>query len=467
MTLPRDMSQDSPPGPAPLYEEVGRHFYLDRTQSKNPLRRWFYLNRYRIANLMVKSKYEQGQKIIDFGCGSCDWNSDRLPVFGVDFNPELLDEAKNKNRLYDYFVGDGSQTGLPDASFDIATSFECLEHLNNYEEVVREGKRLLKDGGCFIVSVPDDVVLSMWRPLFFLQVLLQGYVLQNTYYKERCGHINHFSTHTLRDLFVRNGFDVDLLFDMRKFTIFLRAQKPAAAQCVRDYSDTTIVLPTLNEAKNIRRVLDTLQTRYPGSRAIISDDGSTDGTRELVLERADRNVQFLDRRNAAVRGLTASVLDAVQRVETEYFVVIDADGQHPPEKIGEIINMLRTGSRLVIASRIAVDGGWGILRHFLSSVGTVLAKATLLLRGKNYTSYDVLGGFFGGKTRFWKKCHSETFKHTRFRLKGYKVLFDFLKYAPSRLRIDEVYYRFETRRAGVTKINVKIYAEFLKSCFLP
>ncbi len=450
-----------------LYERVDRHFYLDQTQSKNPLRRWFHLNRYRIANLMVKSKYEKGQKIIDFGCGSCDWNTDPLPVFGVDYNPELLDEGKKKHRLYDYFVGDGSRTGLPDGSFDLATSFECLEYLKNYEEVVREGKRLLKDGGHFIVSVPYDVVLSLWRPLFFLQVILQGYILRNAYYRERCGHVNHFSAETIRDVFIRNGFDVDLVFDMRKFTIFLRAQKPVAPPQPKDYADITVVLPTLNEVKNIRRLLETLRILYPGSLAIVSDDGSHDGTRELVLERADKDVWFLDRRGSAVHGLTASVLDAVDCVETRYFVVIDADGQHPPEKIGEIVNMLRTGSRLVIASRVAVEGHWGIVRHFLSYVGTALAKTSLLLRGKNYTSYDVLGGFFGGETQFWKKCQSQTFKRTHFRLKGYKVLFDFLKYAPSRLRIDEVYYRFETRRAGVTKINLKIYSEFLKSCFLP
>ena len=55
----------------------------------------------------------------------------------------------------------------------------------------------------------------------------------------------------------------------------------------------------------------------------------------------------------------------------------------------------------------------------------------------------------------------------RFMLKGYKVLFDFLKVAPRELQVEEVYYKFATRRADVSKINFKVYLEFLKSCFIP
>jgi len=47
------------------------------------------------------------------------------------------------------------------------------------------------------------------------------------------------------------------------------------------------------------------------------------------------------------------------------------------------------------------------------------------------------------------------------------VLFDFLKVAPRELKPEEIYYKFATRRADVSKINIKIYLEFLKSCFLP
>lgn len=74
--------------------------------------------------------------------------------------------------------------------------------------------------------------------------------------------------------------------------------------------------------------------------------------------------------------------------------------------------------------------------------------------------------FFGVVTKFWNKCLPKRAKRKYFRLKGYKVLFDFLKYVPSRLNIEEVYYIFKTRKADASKINLRIYFEYLKSCFL-
>lgn len=186
-----------------IYEKIDKDFYHKQTVSKNPLRRWFHLNRYRIATSLVKSRYEKGKKIIDLGCGSCDWNTDNLPVFGLDLNENLLKVARQKNRLYDYKAADALNTGLLNESFDIVTAFEFLEHVKDYEKVIKESKRLLEEGGHCIISVPFDTLFSLWRPLFFLQVLFQGYILQNSYYKNRCGHINHFSIEKIKRSFFK------------------------------------------------------------------------------------------------------------------------------------------------------------------------------------------------------------------------------------------------------------------------
>jgi len=450
-----------------MYSQVDKNFYQDQTASRNPLRKWFHVNRYRIANSLVKSKYDTDKEIVDLGCGSCEWNKDGLRVLGVDFNEGMLRCAKQDNRLYDYRVADVAETGLPAESFDIVTAFEVLEHLKDYEKVIIEAKRLLKRGGHFIISVPFDVPFSFWRPLFFLQVIFQGYILQNDYYKKRCGHVNHFSPEKISLAFVRQGLNIEYIFDMRRFTIFLCARKdtPNVAS-TKSYGDVTIILPTLNEGKSISNVLGYLVSRYRDCHILVADDGSKDGTKEAVLNLQHKNLTFLDRSSRLVHGITASVLDATAMVKTRYFVVMDADGQHPPGKIEEIVNILRLGDRVVIASRIKVEQGWSFSRKAISYIGTLLGKLSLMARKKNYLSYDILGGFFGCNTRFWKKCLPPRLKRC-FRLKGYKVLFDFLKYAPSRLVIEEVYYTFETRKSGISKIQPKIYLEYLKSCFLP
>lgn len=451
-----------------LYEKIDKNFYKDQTESKNPLRKWFHLNRYRIATSLVKSKHKKGAKILDLGCGSCDWNRDGLDVFGADLNKNLLDEAVAKRRLTGYKICFAHQTGLPNESFDIVTAFEFLEHLTNYEEVIREGKRLLKPGGYFIVSVPYDVLFSFWRPLFFLQVLFQGFIMQNDYYKKECGHVNHFSVDKIKDAFLKQGYLINLAFDMRRFTIFMCAQKPPVVHNHQSdsYDDLTIILPTLNEEKGLASLLPAILDRYKSCKIIVSDDGSKDRTKETALKLNDGRITFLDRGTEPIHGLTASVLDAVDRVKTRYFVVMDADGQHPPEKIEELVNILRLNDPLVVASRVEVDEGWGFFRKILSYIGTGIGKISFLIRGKNYISFDILGGYFGCSTRFWRLCMAtgKTRPGFGFRPRGYKVLFDFLKSAPLRLKIEEVYYRFETRKSGVTKINWKIYSEYMRSC---
>jgi SAM-dependent methyltransferase len=410
----------------PAYENIEEDFYYKQTISKNPLRKWFHLNRYRIANSLVKSKYRKGQKIIDFGCGTCDWNMNNLKVFGVDTNESFLMRSKEENRLYDYKIADAGNTGLPDESFDIAAAFEFLEHVEDYEKVIKEAKRLLKKGGYFIISVPYDVFLSMWRPLFFLQVFLQGYIFGNPYYRARCGHVNHFSPKKIKSTFTKYGFSVELVFDMRKFTIFLCAQKNGTENTpTESYSDTTVILPTLNEQRNIPNLLESIITRYKGCYIIVADDGSRDGTKKAVLNVGYENLTCLDRSEEQFHGLTASTLEAIELVKTKHFVVMDADGQHPYEKIEDIVNMLRLGGGLVIGSRIEVGKKWPFLRKSLSYFGTLLGKTSLLLRGKSYLSYDILGGFFGCDLKSWNTCVPKADVRKPFRLKGRKVLFDF------------------------------------------
>ena len=49
--------------------------------------------------------------------------------------------------------------------------------------------------------------------------------------------------------------------------------------------DFTIILPTFNEQKNISKMIRTLSELLPGVHIIVSDDGSTDGTKEDVCSK--------------------------------------------------------------------------------------------------------------------------------------------------------------------------------------
>ncbi|MBM3251735.1 MAG: glycosyltransferase [Candidatus Omnitrophica bacterium] len=231
------------------------------------------------------------------------------------------------------------------------------------------------------------------------------------------------------------------------------------------YEDFTVILPTLNEARNIGELIKTISAYYKGIFIIVSDDGSSDNTKEIVRALQNSRAFFLDRKNARIHGLTASILEASKEVKTKYFMVMDADNQHPWEKLGEIAGYLRKGAKLVIASRERVEGKWEIPRKYISYLGNMLGKISLAARGKWFASYDVLTGFYGVETGFWKYVVFERKNFGRFKLKGYKILFEFLKVIPGKITVKNVSYVFNIRKMGFSKLNGRIYLEFLKALF--
>ena len=123
-----------------------------------------------------------------------------------------------------------------------------------------------------------------------------------------------------------------------------------------DYSNFTVVTPTLNEEKTIGELLRRIMRSYPGCSVIVVDDGSDDLTKDIVKGLAEQNcrVRLFDRSVMGLeRGLTASVVYGIQKSKTKYVVAIDADLQHPPEKIKDVMRTLRSGYDLVVANRVA------------------------------------------------------------------------------------------------------------------
>ncbi len=89
-------------------------------------------------------------------------------------------------------------------------------------------------------------------------------------------------------------------------------------------------LPVYNEVKHVERVLD--EVRRYSEHILVVDDGSTDGTAELLARRTDIQVVT----HPANRGYGAALhtaFDFAQRERYEVVVTIDCDGQHEPQRI--------------------------------------------------------------------------------------------------------------------------------------
>ncbi len=228
-------------------------------------------------------------------------------------------------------------------------------------------------------------------------------------------------------------------------------------------SETTVIIPTLNEEKNIENMITQLLSYYPGISIIVADDGSKDKTGTIVSDFHAKNelIRFLDRKDEEIKGLTISLIDALEITQTRYFVVIDSDFQHPPEKIGEGIKLFDTGSQLIIGTRTSVEG-WGLKRKIISWGATTLGKISLFLRRRPRPK-DIMSGFFGGQTEYVNtiiRNHPKTISP-----RGYKLLFDILKVLPRDTQIGEYYYEFQTRQAGESKIGLKHILVYFRSLF--
>src|SRR5581483_3569114 len=150
-----------------------------------------------------------------------------------------------------------------------------------------------------------------------------------------------------------------------------------------------LVIPTLNEAGNIpvllERLSDAVAEAPVDCEFIIVDDGSTDGTAEVGRACAahDPRVRVFVRNGE--RGLAGAVIHGWAQTDADLLGVIDADLQHPPELLPELLEPVLKGGDIAIASRYVSSednglGEWNRFRVFVSRCSTLLATAPLRSR---------------------------------------------------------------------------------------
>jgi glycosyltransferase involved in cell wall biosynthesis len=97
----------------------------------------------------------------------------------------------------------------------------------------------------------------------------------------------------------------------------------------------SIVIPAFNESESIAEVVGILGAAAAWREIIVVDDGSTDGTGNIAAAAGAIVV-----RHAYNLGNGAAVKNGIRRAAGEYVLIVDADGQHPPE------DALRLAARL-------------------------------------------------------------------------------------------------------------------------
>lgn len=216
----------------------------------------------------------------------------------------------------------------------------------------------------------------------------------------------------------------------------------------------SVVVPTYNERANVEPLLERLDAALLGIEweAIFVDDGSSDGTAELVASLAieQRHIRLI--RRVGRRGLSSAVVEGMLASVAPVLGVIDADLQHDEAILPALYRAVADeGCDLAIGTRYAAGGStgdWAAARARLS--GTATRLTTRLLRTD---VSDPMSGFFVIR----REALMASVPHLS--TMGYKILLDIIASAPAPLTVRELPYTFRARTAGESKLDAAILLE--------
>jgi dolichol-phosphate mannosyltransferase len=222
-------------------------------------------------------------------------------------------------------------------------------------------------------------------------------------------------------------------------------------------TSTWVVVPTYNEADNIRPLTAAVLAALPDATILVVDDSSPDGTGQIADELAAADPRIRVRHRAAKQGLGRAYLDGFSVALTggaAIVVQMDADFSHDPGAVPSLVEPIRSGEAdLVIGSRYTRGGGvldWGLGRRLISRSGSLFARVVLGL-----SPNDLTGGF-----KAWRGPTLAAIPFDGIHAGGYVFQIE-MTFRASRAgaRIREVPITFQDRRIGQSKMSRRIIVE--------
>jgi dolichol-phosphate mannosyltransferase len=213
----------------------------------------------------------------------------------------------------------------------------------------------------------------------------------------------------------------------------------------------SVILPTYNEAENIRRIVPAItkvfRERAIEGEVIVVDDNSPDGTAAVASNLAGSCPVRVHVRKSG-RGLSKAVIDGFGLARGQVCVVMDADLSHPVEKIPDMIQPILEGKcDATVGSRYVPGGGahnWPLLRKIISKGAGLLAKGVTVLS-------DPTSGFMAVRRSILEGVRLDPL--------GWKIVLEVV--VKTRARVMDVPIVFADREEGKSKLGFKVQIDYL------
>jgi dolichol-phosphate mannosyltransferase len=224
-------------------------------------------------------------------------------------------------------------------------------------------------------------------------------------------------------------------------------------------SDSVVIVPTYNEKENIELIIKAVFDLPKAFDVLIVDDGSPDGTAEIVQSLQKEypdSLHLLERKGKMGLG-TAYIAGFHWAVQKHYDFVfeMDADFSHPPK---DLMNLYRAchdeGGDVAIGSRYVNNVvnvvNWPIGRVLMSYFASIYVRVVTGMK-----IFDTTAGF-----KCYRREVLETVELDKIRFKGYAFQIE-MKFTAWKcgFTIKEVPIVFANRELGVSKMNGGIFNE--------
>lgn len=218
-----------------------------------------------------------------------------------------------------------------------------------------------------------------------------------------------------------------------------------------------VIIPTYNEIENIERMVHTVMALPSNFDVLIVDDGSPDGTAQVVEGLKSSYAGRLHLLNRSKKeGLGKAYLAAFEwglSRDYEFLFEMDCDFSHNPADLERLLVAAQAGAHIAIGSRYVTGVNvvnWPMGRVMLSYYASAYVRA---ITGMSVR--DATAGFVCYRREFL-----QTLNLDKIRFKGYAFQIE-MKYIAFRLgfTVKEVPIIFTDRQEGTSKISKKIIKE--------